>query len=77
MDGPKVVDDDVEDAQQGDEEHGAVLGLEADGNHDTRKKTDRTHCDTQDTPTIPFKDESEEQEDKKDSTGELKVRSIC
>lgn len=66
MDGPPVVDEDVEDTEDENKECGRPLGLETNGNH-------RACCETnqgdEDTDKAPFATEGEtnEEEDKQNT----------
>ena len=77
VDTPKVVDDDIEYAQQSNKEHCRIFRFKSNSNHDTCKKTKSADCNTNCTPTISLENETEEEEDEKDSTGELEVCTIC
>ena len=69
---PEVVDEHVEDAEQPDEEAGAVLCLEADGNHDARAEADDGDEHAGERP-VALKDEADEEEDEQDATRELEA----
>lgn len=69
---PPVVHNQVEDAQNHDQKHGAHLGLETNRNHDTSHKAEDAHNDAPDAP-LARKDEAKEQEDEQDATSELHI----
>src|SRR5579859_1953814 len=73
---PKVIEQDIEDTQQCNQKHCRVLCLEADCDHHTCKETKSAHCNTDGTPAVSFEDKSKEQEDKKNSSSELKISSV-
>jgi hypothetical protein len=70
--GPPVVDDEVENAQDQDEHDGAKLGLEANNNHDAG---DKSKCANYDSPNAPLasKHKADEQKDEQDTSGKLNV----
>lgn len=67
-----VVDEDVEDAKQGDEEASAPLGLETDGYHDASAESDDGNDDSSEGPRA-LEDESDEEEDQEDTTSQLEA----
>lgn len=69
---PEVVDKDVEHAQNGDENDGAPLGLEANDNHDASNETDQDDGNATNAP-LASEDEANEQEDEQNTASELEV----
>lgn len=69
---PEVVDKDVEDAQNGDENDGAPLGLEANDNHNASNKTDQDDRNATNAP-LASENEANEQEDEQNTASELEV----
>lgn len=69
VDGPEVVDEDVEDGEDEDEEDGGPLGLEADGDHHAGDEADDGHEDAREAP-LALEDEAEEEEDQEDAARE-------
>jgi hypothetical protein len=71
---PPVVDEHVENAQQGDEETRAPLCLESNGDHDAGTETNDRDEHSGKGP-FALEDEADEEEDEEDSTGELEAES--
>jgi len=69
---PEVVDKDVEDAQDGDEDDGAPLGLETHNDHDAGDESDHDDRHATNAP-LAGEDEANEQENEQDAAGELEV----
>lgn len=69
---PKVVDQQIEDAQDDHQHDGAPLGLEAHHDHDASHEADNADQDAPEAP-LARKDEADEQEDQKHPTRQLKV----
>lgn len=69
---PKVVDKDVEDAEDDDEQGGAELGLEANHNHDTGASAEERDDDAPQRP-LSAKDEADEEKDEQHAASKLKV----
>lgn len=69
---PPVVDEHVEDAQQEDEERGAVLCLEANGDHDAGSEADDGDEHAGKGPGA-LEDKADEEEDEEDASGELEA----
>lgn len=72
MQGPPVVDEDVGDAQYGDEQAGAPLGLETDSDHDASRETQEGD-DGSEEGEFALEGESDEEEDQEDPSGELEA----
>lgn len=72
MQGPPVVDEDVGDAQYGDEQAGAPLGLETNGDHDASGQTQEGD-DGSEEGEFALEGESDEEEDQEDPSGELEA----
>lgn len=72
MESPEVVDQEVEDAQDDNEQSGAVLGLESNDNHDARNTAKGGDNDTPKRP-LSAENESNEEEDQEDTTSKLEV----
>ena len=72
VDAPPVVDEHIEDTEEGDEETGAPLCLEPNGDHDASTETDDRDEDSSERPAS-LEDESDEEEDEEDSAGELEA----
>lgn len=69
---PEVVDKDVENAQDGDEDDGAPLGLETNNDHHAGNETDHDDRHATNAP-LAGEDEANEQENEQHATGELEV----
>ena len=69
---PEVVDKDVENAQDGDEDDGAPLGLETNNDHHAGNETDHDNRHATNAP-LAGEDEANEQENEQHATGELEV----
>lgn len=69
---PKVVDQDVEDAQNHDEHNGAPLGLESHHDHDAGHKTNDNHDNASKAP-FAGEDKANEQEDEQHSASQLEI----
>ena len=67
MQAPPVVGKDVEYAEHDDKEGGGPLGLEAEGDHDARSETKHGKEESSKAPRT-LDNESEEEENKKDTT---------
>lgn len=72
MQGPEVVDQKVEDAENDDEHDGAELGLETNDDHDAGDKSEQADADPPEVP-VAAENEADEEEDEQDATGELEV----
>lgn len=72
VDAPPVVDEHIEDTEEGDKETGAPLCLEPNGDHDASTETDDRDEDSSERPAS-LEDESDEEEDEEDSAGELEA----
>lgn len=72
VDGPPVVDDNVEDGQEQDQEHGRPFGLESNSDHDTGGKSNDRGNGARQRPRA-VKSESNKQKDEKNSSSELEV----
>ena len=72
MQGPPVVDEDVGDAQDGDEETGAPLGLETDGDHDAGGETEEGD-DGSEEGELALEGEPDKEEDQEDPSSELEA----
>ena len=70
--GPEVVHEEVKDAENNDEQSGAVLGLESDNDHDRGNGTKERHADTPEGP-LAAEDEANEEENEEHATGKLEV----
>ena len=70
--GPEVVDKEIEDAQDDNEHDGTELGLEANDDHDAGHKANDADDHTTDAP-FAGKDEPDEEEDEKHAACELEV----
>ena len=69
---PEVVDKDVEDAQDGDKDNGAPLGLETNDDHHTGDKSNHDDRHAANAP-LACEDEANEQENEEHAAGELEV----
>lgn len=69
---PKVIDQEVEDAQDNDKHDGAELGLESNNHHHASHESQKSHNNSPDAPGSA-EDESDEEEDQENSTSKLKV----
>lgn len=69
---PEVVDQDVEDAEDNNQEGGAVLGLETDNDHDASASSQEANHNTPDGP-LAAEDEADEEEDQENTTSQLEV----
>lgn len=74
VDAPPVVDEDVENTEEGHQETGTPFRLESNGDHDTSAETDNGNEDPGERP-VTLEDESDEQEDKEDTTSKLEAAS--
>ena len=72
MEGPEVVDQDVEDTEDQDKQDGAELGLEAYDDHDTSHSADQNDNDATEAP-LAGKDKSNKEEDEQHATSQLDV----
>lgn len=72
MNRPKVVDEQVEDAQDQHQKAGAPSGLESDDDHDASSETENRDNDTCQCP-FALDDEADEKEDEQNAAGELEV----
>lgn len=72
VDGPPVVGKDIENAQDEDKEASRPLRLEADRNHNASAHADNGDQNTHDRP-FTLDDESEEQEDEENTSGEEEI----
>ena len=72
MQGPEIIYEHVEDAENEDQHYGAEFGLEAHDHHDARYETEHADGNPANGP-LSREDEANEEEDQKDSTGELEV----
>lgn len=72
VNGPEVVDEQVEDAEDHDQETGAPTCLEADNDHDAGTQSKHRDDDTCQGP-LALDDETDEKEDEQHSTGQLEV----
>lgn len=72
VESPEVVDQQVEDAQNDNEQSGAVLGLESNDNHDAGDAAKRRDNDAPERP-LATEDKSDEEEDQKDTASQLEV----
>jgi len=69
---PEVVHQYIEHTQQNNQDDSTPLSLEANNDHDTSDETKSTNNDTPEAPCAS-EDESNEEEDEKNTTGELHV----
>ena len=70
--GPVCVGEEVEDAKQGDEEHGAPLSLEANDDHDASAEADDRNENSGKRP-FALHDEADKEEDEQHAAGELEA----
>jgi hypothetical protein len=70
--GPEVVDQKVEDAEDDDEHNGAELGLESNDDHNAGNEPKQANTDPPEAP-VATEDEADEEEDEQDTTSELEV----
>ena len=72
MQAPPIVRKDIEYTQNNDEEGGGPLGLEAEGDHDTRSETEDGKEYSSKAPSA-LDNESKEKEDKKNTASKKKA----
>lgn len=72
MDRPPIVDKHVEDAQKSDQEASGPFCLESNSDHDTGSQSDNGDEHSGERP-VSLEDESNEEEDEEDSTGQLEA----
>lgn len=72
VESPKVVDKQVEDAQNDNQQGSAELGLESNNDHDTGTSSQKRDKHTPDGP-LSSEDKPDEQEDEKDTASQLEV----
>jgi hypothetical protein len=72
VESPEVVDQQVENAQNNNEQSGAVLGLESNDNHDAGDAAKRRDNDAPKRP-LATEDKSNEEEDQEDTASQLEV----
>jgi hypothetical protein len=70
--GPEVVDQKVEDAEDDDEHDGAELCLETNDDHDAGHESKQANADPPEAP-VAAEDEADEEEDEQDTASELEV----
>ncbi|OLY84881.1 putative E3 ubiquitin-protein ligase RHA2B [Smittium mucronatum] len=72
---PPVVDDEVEDGEDGDEHHGRVLGLEADSDHEAAETADDDEGDAEQRVVGRIKQHAKKEEHEEDAATEQDVGS--
>lgn len=72
VEGPEVVDQKVEDAENNDKHDGAELGLETHDDHDAGNESKQANADPPEAP-VTAENEADEEENEQDTTSELEV----
>jgi len=75
MQGPPVVDVEVEDAENQYQHNSGEFGLETDDNHDASDKSEEAGHDAPEAP-VATEDKSNEEKDEEDTTSELEVHLL-
>lgn len=75
VESPKVVDDEVEDAQNEDQHHSAPLGLESHNDHDASNEAKDADSDPPEAP-VTLEYEANEQEYQENAAGQLEVHPL-